>query len=84
VKAVLCVFTGFSRDVEVLAEYMVSMPSGMMTTRAVPMRRPVPIAERRRVWRWVREKDSGSEPARKELYSSLLDSSYSYDHVVRD
>ena len=47
------------------------MPSGIMTMSAVPMRRPVPIAEIRRIWRWEREKDRGRDPAKNELVKLL-------------
>jgi hypothetical protein len=39
----------------------------MMTIRAVPMRRPVPMEVMRDILREEREKESGSEPARKDL-----------------
>lgn len=43
------------------------MPSGMMTTSAVPTSTPVPIAEMARICFWDRERVSGREPAKKDL-----------------
>lgn len=47
--------------------YMVSMPSGMMTTSAVPTSTPVPIVDMMRNCRCERENERGREPARNEL-----------------
>ena len=45
----------------------------MITISAVPTRRPVPRVEIRRICLWEREKKSGSEPARKDLFSLSID-----------
>ena len=50
-----------------LALYNVSTPSGMITIRAVPTKTPMPIVEIRRSRDGEREKESGKEPARKDL-----------------
>ena len=51
-----------------LALYKVSTPSGMMTIKAVPTRTPIPMVEMRRSRDWDKENDSGSDPARKDLF----------------
>lgn len=53
--------------VDTPALYRVSTPSGMITIRAVPTRTPIPIVEISRSRDCDREKDSGREPARKDL-----------------
>ena len=52
-----------------LALYNVSTPSGMITIKAVPTRTPIPMVEIRRSRDCEREKESGREPARKDLDS---------------
>ena len=49
------------------ALYKVSIPSGIITTSAVPTRSPVPRVDTRCNCWWERENDSGREPARKDL-----------------
>lgn len=46
---------------------MASMPSGTMTIRHDPTKRPAPREATKRRWDWVRLMDKGSAPARKEL-----------------
>jgi len=50
-----------------VALYIVSMPSGMMTMSEVPTSTPAPSRVRVRSCRGVREKESGTMPAMKEL-----------------
>ena len=49
------------------ALYRVSTPSGIITIRAVPTRTPMPIVDINLSRDCEREKESGKEPARKEL-----------------
>lgn len=55
-----------------LALYNVSTPSGIMIIKHVPTSRPVPMADMIREWFEERPKDSGREPARKDLKIHLV------------
>ena len=50
-----------------LALYSVSTPSGIMTIKDVPTKTPMPMVETSRNRGCESEKDSGREPARKDL-----------------
>lgn len=52
-----------------LALYRVSTPSGIMTINDVPTRTPIPMVEINRSRDCERGKESGNEPARKDLGS---------------
>ena len=48
-------------------EYIASMPSGIITTKDVPTRTPIPIVEISRNCDEERVMDNGNAPARKDL-----------------
>lgn len=52
---------------ETVALYSVSTPSGMMTIKDVPTKTPMPMVETSRSRDCEREKESGKEPAKKDL-----------------
>jgi hypothetical protein len=66
-KFLLCTLLLVCMCTSVPELYIASMPSGMITTKDVPTRTPIPIVEIRRNCDEERVMDNGNAPARKDL-----------------